>query len=162
MLRLSAGACSLLVLLAAVPAVASADPLSTTVTSLDAQKRDCAAGPASGEVLTRREIEILELVATGASTHGIAERLHVSPATVSRWFGKQSHVGAQSAEGQLAKLLLRVFRSLDTLVGGQPEKAKAWLRAPNHHLGAVPQERLRTVEGLVHVAEYLDAMRGTV
>lgn len=41
-----------------------------------------AAGPASGEVLTRREIEILELVATGASTHGIAERLHVSPATV--------------------------------------------------------------------------------
>lgn len=41
-----------------------------------------AVGPASGEILTRREIEILELVATGASTHAIAERLHVSPATV--------------------------------------------------------------------------------
>src|SRR5688572_22423634 len=96
------------------------------------------------------------------SQGALAQILHVSPATVSRWFGRHSRVGAESAEGQLAKLLLRVFRSLDTLVGGQPEKAKAWLRSPNHHLGAVPQERLRTVEGLVHVAEYLDAMRGTV
>jgi PAS domain S-box-containing protein len=32
--------------------------------------------------LTRREIEILRLVASGASTRAMAERLHVSPATV--------------------------------------------------------------------------------
>jgi PAS domain S-box-containing protein len=32
--------------------------------------------------LTRRELEILRLVATGANTRAMAERLHVSPATV--------------------------------------------------------------------------------
>jgi DNA-binding NarL/FixJ family response regulator len=32
--------------------------------------------------LTRRELEILRLVAGGASTRAMAERLHVSPATV--------------------------------------------------------------------------------
>jgi PAS domain S-box-containing protein len=32
--------------------------------------------------LTRRELEILRLIATGANTRAMAERLHVSPATV--------------------------------------------------------------------------------
>jgi two-component system nitrate/nitrite response regulator NarL len=32
--------------------------------------------------LTRRELEILRLVATGANTRAMADRLHVSPATV--------------------------------------------------------------------------------
>ena len=40
------------------------------------------APPASDSTLTRREIEILGLVATGANTRAIADRLHVSPATV--------------------------------------------------------------------------------
>ena len=65
-------------------------------------------------------------------------------------------------ERELALLFLRVFRSLDALVGGDEQKAAAWLRANNHHLGGVPIERMKQVAGLVHVAEYLDAMRGKV
>lgn len=38
--------------------------------------------PDTGAVLTRREIEILGLLASGAATRMMAERLHVSPATV--------------------------------------------------------------------------------
>jgi len=38
--------------------------------------------PASSNDLTRRELEILRLVATGADTRTAADRLHVSPATV--------------------------------------------------------------------------------
>ena len=34
------------------------------------------------------------------------------------------------------------------------------LTADNAHLGAVPIERLTSVEGLVDVVQYLDAMRG--
>jgi len=41
-----------------------------------------AAPSTSNGALTRREIEILDLVATGVRTRVIAERLHVSPATV--------------------------------------------------------------------------------
>ncbi len=36
----------------------------------------------TGEVLTRRELEILRLIATGVSTKAAADKLHVSPATV--------------------------------------------------------------------------------
>jgi DNA-binding NarL/FixJ family response regulator len=32
--------------------------------------------------LTRRELEVLRLLATGVNTKGAAEKLHVSPATV--------------------------------------------------------------------------------
>jgi PAS domain S-box-containing protein len=42
--------------------------------------------PAAGEhplgVLTRREVEVLHLMGDGASTRGVADSLHVSPATV--------------------------------------------------------------------------------
>jgi hypothetical protein len=65
-----------------------------------------------------------------------------------------------SKEGELALLFLRVYRSLDALVGGDDEKARRWLHADNDHLSGVPAERLRTVEGLVDVVQYLDAMRG--
>lgn len=63
-------------------------------------------------------------------------------------------------EGELGLLFLRVFRSLDALVGGDEDKARAWLQAHNTHLGGVPAERIRTVEGLIDVVQYLDAMRG--
>ena len=71
--------------------------------------------------------------------------------------------GAERREttlGQLALLFLRLYRSLDALVGGDDARARAWLSAPNGHLGGVPAERMMTVEGLVDVVQYLDAMRG--
>jgi PAS domain S-box-containing protein len=36
----------------------------------------------TGDVLTRRELEILRMIATGTSTKAAADKLHVSPATV--------------------------------------------------------------------------------
>ena len=65
-----------------------------------------------------------------------------------------------SKEGELALLFLRLYRSLDALVGGDDAKARLWLHAANDHLRGVPAERIRTVEGLVDVVQYLDAMRG--
>jgi hypothetical protein len=66
----------------------------------------------------------------------------------------------ESKEGELALLFLRLYRALDALVGGDDGKAQAWLYADNHHLAGVPAERIRSVEGLVDVVQYLDAMRG--
>ena len=63
-------------------------------------------------------------------------------------------------EGQLALLFLRLYRSLDALVGGDDAKARAWLHEQNEHVRGIPAERIRTVEGLVDVVQYLDAMRG--
>src|SRR5207244_6024011 len=66
----------------------------------------------------------------------------------------------ETKEGELALLFLRLYRSLDALVGGDDAKARQWLHADNDHLRGVPADRIRTVEGLVDVVQYLDAMRG--
>jgi DNA-binding XRE family transcriptional regulator len=95
----------------------------------------------------------------GVSQKDLARILGLSESTVSRLTSGRLTVDVDRKEGELALLFVRVFRSLDTLVGDSA-KARAWFHAPNTHLGGVPAERARTIEGLVHVAEYLDAMRG--
>jgi len=99
----------------------------------------------------------------GLTSVELAEIIGTSESTLSRIrTGKRGPIPLGSKEGELALLFLRVFRSLDALVGGDEEQAKAWLRANNHHLGGVPLQRMKRIEGLVDVAEYLDAMRGTI
>ena len=62
-------------------------------------------------------------------------------------------------EGQLAVLFVRMFRSLHALLG-DAEACRRWLQAENAHLGRRPAELIRSIQGLVHVTEYLDALRG--
>ena len=101
--------------------------------------------------------------AWGLSSAELAEIIGTSESTLSRIrTGKRGPIPLGSKEGELALLFLRVFRSLDALVGGDEAHAKAWLRAQNHHVGGIPLRRLKKIEGLVDVAEYLDAMRGTI
>jgi len=90
----------------------------------------------------------------------MARVVGVSAASWSRLSAGQRAVDPTSKEGELALLFLRLYRSLDALVGGDAEKARAWLRAPNSHLSAVPLECIQSVAGLVRVDEYLDAVRG--
>ena len=93
----------------------------------------------------------------------LAEVLGTSAASVSRTWNGERPVAPESAEGRHALLFLRIFRSLDTLVGGDEEKARRWLDARNAHLGGQPpRSLLASTPGLVRVAEYLDAMRGTL
>ncbi|MEO8194844.1 MAG: MbcA/ParS/Xre antitoxin family protein [Gemmatimonadales bacterium] len=89
----------------------------------------------------------------------LAEVIGTSEAFVSRLKSGRG-LDPQRTEGQLALLFLRLYRSLDALVGGDDAKARAWLHAPNDHVSGIPAERIRTVEGLVDVVQYLDAMRG--
>ena len=97
------------------------------------------------------------------SQNELAAVLGTSAASVSRTWNGERPVAPDSAEGRLALLFLRVFRSLDTLVGGDEDKARRWLDARNAHLGGQPPRALLTsTPGLVRVAEYLDAMRGTL
>ncbi len=89
----------------------------------------------------------------------LAAVIGVSEASVSRLQNGRG-VEPESKEGELALMFLRLFRSLDALVGGDDSKARAWMHTTNDHLGGVPAERIRTVEGLVDAVQYLDAMRG--
>ena len=67
-----------------------------------------------------------------------------------------------SKEGELALHVIRIYRSLYALEGGDFEAMEEWLNTPNKHLNATPKELLKTVQGLIQVTEYLDAMRGKV
>ena len=95
----------------------------------------------------------------GVRNRQLASVIGSSEASVSRLRSGRG-LDPASKEGELALLFLRLYRSLDALVGGDDAKAREWLHAANDHLGGIPADRIRTVEGLVDVVQYLDAMRG--
>ena len=95
----------------------------------------------------------------GLRNKQLAEIIGTSEASVSRLRGGRG-LDPERKDGQLALLFLRLYRSLDALVGGDDSKARDWLHAANDHIGGIPADRIRTVEGLVDVVQYLDAMRG--
>ena len=64
--------------------------------------------------------------------------------------------------GELALLLVRVYRGLFVLVGGEGEAMRHWMRNENRHTGGVPAGQVHSVTGLVEVVGYLDAIRGKV
>jgi hypothetical protein len=112
--------------------------------------------PSPAAVLTKatlRAAERLEL-----PQRVLCQVLGVSPASLSR-LGRSRTIDPQSKEGELATLFVRLYRALDSLVGGSDEKARAWLEAPNTHLRGVPLELIQSVQGLVRSIEYVDAMR---
>ena len=68
----------------------------------------------------------------------------------------------KSKAGELASLLIRCYRSLFVLVGGNTDDMKHWMHTDNRHTGGVPAEQVQTVQGLNRVLEYVDAIRGKV
>lgn len=116
--------------------------------------------PDPAAVATKAVIRAASLLAL--SQQELARILGVSPASVSRMTMGLRTLQLGTKEGDFALLLVRVFRSLDALVGGDPAKAQAWMTHDNVHLGGTPQALLQRIDGIVHVAEYLDAMRAKV
>ena len=96
------------------------------------------------------------------TNEGLGEILGLSASTVSRLRGGswQFHPGTKSFE--LAQYLLRLFRSLDALMGSDDEAARSWLAADNGDLGGRPIELIRTIRGLSDVADYVDDYRARV
>jgi hypothetical protein len=113
--------------------------------------------PEPGPVLAKAVLSAGERL--GLRNRHLAAVIGSSEASVSRLQHGRG-LEPETKEGELALLFLRLYRSLDALVGGDDDKARQWLHAENDHLRGVPAERIRTVEGLVDVVQYLDAMRG--
>lgn len=98
----------------------------------------------------------------GLTQRDVAAALGLSEATTSRLFsGKYSLSAERAHEWELARLFVRLFRSLDALWGHE-ESARLWLASDNLALGGRPQDLVRSIEGLVRVVAYLDAARGRV
>jgi DNA-directed RNA polymerase specialized sigma24 family protein len=115
------------------------------------------AQPAPEIVLTKAVLRAAELMELSGAA--LARTLGVSEASVSRLVSGARTIDPKSKEGELALLLVRVYRSLDALVGSDPAQRKAWLHSPNRALNNRPAELIRGAAGLVAVVAYLDAMR---
>lgn len=108
-------------------------------------------------VLTKSLLRAASLL--GLSSRVLSRILGVSEASVSRLVSGSRTIDPASKEGELALLLVRVYRSLDALVGTDAAQRKAWLESPNRVLNGRPIDLLQRADGLVAVVAYLDAMR---
>jgi len=86
----------------------------------------------------------------------------VSEATVSRMRSGAYTLQRGQKSFELAILFVRFYRSLDAIVGGDQEGARAWLKNPNTALASAPLTLIQTVSGLMNAIHYLDARRAIV
>ena len=91
----------------------------------------------------------------------IAKIIGSNRTSISRLKTKGS-LDPESKQGELALILLRIARALFALSGGDPAWIKHFMRSRNKLTGGVPAEQLQTVQGLIRVMTYLDAIRGKV
>lgn len=88
--------------------------------------------------------------------------LGLSEASLSRLYDEKRYIDPHSKEGEIALILLRLYRSLDVLFGGNQEQCQQWLRNENKHLGAIPAKLIQSIQGLNTTTQYLDAMRNKI
>ncbi len=119
-----------------------------------------AAMPMSATVLTKAVLRAAAHL--GVTNKSLSAVIGLSEATLSRMRagGYALQPGHKSFE--LGVLFVRLYRSLDAIVGGDDAVAAAWLRNRNTVLGAEPLALIQTVAGLANVIQHLDARRAVV
>ena len=88
--------------------------------------------------------------------------LGLSPATVSRLRSGGFQLEHASKAFELGQYLVRLFRSLDALMGSDDEASMSWLKTANLDLGGRPLDLIRTIRGLSDVTDYVDDYRAQV
>lgn len=118
-----------------------------------------AAKPDASAVLTKAVARAAERL--DVSRAALAKVLGVSPPTITRLYSGDYKLDPRRKEWEFALLFVRVFRSLDSLVG-DGQTARRWLQSENRGLSGRPIDLIAQTEGLVRVVHYLDASRGLV
>lgn len=113
--------------------------------------------PSPDSVLTQATLRAADLLALQGSD--LAKVIGVSDSTVSRYRSGAAEISPTSKPGELALLLVRVFRSLDPLVGSDTQLRKEWMHSLNKALGGVPAQLVLKPDGLTRTLSYLDGMR---
>ena len=116
--------------------------------------------PQPEAVLTTAVVRAADSLQVNATA--LARVIGVSPASVSRMKQGDFTLAQSSKPFELGVLFVRLFRSLDSIVGGDGAVAQAWLRNENTALGGRPLDLIQSIAGLTHVISYLDARRALV
>jgi len=91
----------------------------------------------------------------------LSKILGLSAPTITRLYGGNYLLEEKRKEWEFALLLIRIFRSLDSILGNEKTSQK-WLKNHNKSLGGKPIDLIQQTEGLVRVVQYLDSSRGIV
>ena|SRR5829696_42211 len=116
--------------------------------------------PSEATVLTKATLRAAEQL--GITNKSLAAVIGVSEATVSRMRSGEYSLQRGQKSFELAILFVRLYRSLDAIVGGDEAVARAWLTNRNTALDIEPLALIQTVPGLMNAIHYLDARRAIV
>lgn len=98
----------------------------------------------------------------GLNNATLAIVIGLSEATVSRMASRSYLLDPRSKAYELSLLLIRLFRSLDAMVGGEEGPMQGWMRSNNLVLPGIPAEKIQTITGLVDTVNYVDASRARI
>lgn len=112
--------------------------------------------PIQASVLRKAMINLCDQLAINCKE--LAVIIGMNEASLSRIYENKAQIDPESKKGELALLLIKLYRSLDTKFDGNMQQCLDWLRHYNHHLQAIPAERILHVEGLLEIVSYLDAL----
>ena len=115
---------------------------------------------AQGRTLSKATLRAANLL--GLAQAELAPVLGLSRATISRMAAGDHVLAPGQKSWEFAALFVRLFRSLDALVGSNEAQARAWLDSENAALAGTPRQLIGKTEGLVRVVQYLDAARGRI
>ena len=116
--------------------------------------------PDQGTVLSKAVLRAAEQLGINART--LATVIGLSEATLSRAKRGEFALQPGTKPFELAVLFIRMFRSLDAIVGGDTMSARSWMNNTNAVLDGRPIEKIRTIAGLMDVIAYLDARRARI
>lgn len=119
-----------------------------------------AAQPERSAVVSKAVARAAELL--GLTNAALARTIGVSEATASRLRAGTFTLEPESKPYELALLLVRLFRGLDAIVGGDAPSLRSWMAAANHALGGVPRDLVQTATGLVATVSSVDAARARI
>ena len=93
----------------------------------------------------------------GLKQKEFAQIVGISPTKVSHLWAADYRLNPSiKSEWENSILFIRLFTSLDAILG-EREAARTWLRGENTALGDSPFNLIQSIEGLVHVVNYVDA-----
>lgn len=112
------------------------------------------------------EAEIDKSSVLGEAVLNAGAKLGLSAGEVGKIVGRdrttivRKGIDPDTQNGKLALLLVRVYRGLYAMVGGREADMRHWMNSRIGTLQGIPSEMVKEITGLVHVVEYIDAMRG--
>ncbi|MBB3144462.1 transcriptional regulator with XRE-family HTH domain [Phyllobacterium trifolii] len=117
--------------------------------------------PSKTAVVSKALLRSAELL--GLTARELSTVVGLSEPSISRLKRSEGSGGPLTGKSyELALLFIRLYRSLDAIVGGDDSVARQWMRTDNTMLGGKPLNRIKTIDGLAHVLAYLDARRAPI